>query len=184
MNSDLEKMVKHHQDQFDRVEPVDEERIWMGISDVLNQQSSRKRLRFLSSAAAIVIFILTATVIYLTLEVNRDRAEAQDQFIARNYPDLKKELDQYNQEIYARKASLSFDTINPEEFPELFSEMQILGRNYEIAISDLRNIGRDEAIVRVLMRYHQRQLDLLERLSNEIEKKKLYYEKNKQHSIY
>ncbi|MCB0665322.1 MAG: hypothetical protein KDC80_05835 [Saprospiraceae bacterium] len=184
MNEELEKIVRENQERFDQIELVSEDRIWMGINDQLSENKNKGSNKFWIAAAASIIFILSATVLYLTIQINRNDLMNPDHFIAETYPELKKEFDQYNQQIHARKTALSFDTISPEEFPELFEEMQILGNNYQTAINDLQNMGKDEAIVRVLMRYHQRQLDLLERLSNEIDKKKLYYEKNNQHSIY
>lgn len=184
MSRDIEKIIIINHRKFDKIEQIDEDKIWMGISYDLDHNKDHSRSKIWLSIAATLIFLLASSVGYLSLEINNKQELNYDQLLTNTFPELKNEFNDFNNQIHARKAALAFDTINPENFPDLFSEMETLNNDYETAISDLRNIGKEQAILRVLMRYHQRQLDLLERLSNEIEKKKLYYEKNNQHSIY
>lgn len=182
MSIDLEKFVRKHAGKLDRVEVVEEDRLWSGISRALDQyeQPSSKYRIWLSIAAGIII-ILTSMLVYTS--IYRSPANDDRRLLSAVFPELSKEFSQYDQIIRTRKTAISFDTIDPGQYPDLFEEMQTLDEHYSTALKDLKNLGKDEAILRVLIRYHQRQLDLLERLSNEIEKNKRYHEKNFQRNI-
>jgi len=184
MNSDLEKKVRKNLEKFDQIETIEEDRIWLGINYHLDQHQNKIKNRIWLSAAAAIILLLASSVIYLSTEINNRKGVSEKQLLANIFPELQEDFNAYDEQIIARKAALSFDTINPDHFPDLFNEMKILNANYQSTLTDLESIGKDEAILRVLMRYHQRQLDLLERLSNEIEKNKLYNEKISRHFIY
>lgn len=184
MSEKLEKLARNNQDKFDQIEPVDTDKIWMGINQYLDHHPRQNIINIWFVVAAAIIVLLAMSTIYLSIRVEQQGALNSEEFLSQIYPEFSDEFKDLNQQVSARKAAISFDTIHSEEFPDLFREMKILDTNYHSAIDDLKNIGKEDAILRVLIRYHQRQIDLLERLSNEIEKKKMYHEKNNLHILY
>jgi hypothetical protein len=183
MNNDLEKLVQTNIDRFDRIESIEEDRLWAGIQNQLDNGSHQAKFRIWFGIAASIILLLSLVLIYQSIRINNKVSIDNNQLLASTFPELAQQFKIQNNQIFAQKASISFDTINPQDYPDVFEEMNILNANYQLAFVDLQKLGKEEAILRVLLRYHQRQLDLLERLSNEIEKKKLYDERN-QHAIY
>ena len=182
MKDYLEDIIIKHKHRLDNIECVPEDRLWIAIEHELNQKQYNNQPFWLKAVAAIILVLLT-TIIFTNLN-NPKNTTNNTAHISQYFPESKRDFENLNHQILAQKVALSFDEINPSIFPDIFRELAILDENFKIAITDLNSLGNQDAILKVLIKHHQRQLALLERLANEIEKNNVYETRNNKIHIY
>jgi phosphoserine aminotransferase len=179
MKDDLEKLILRQRPELDRVETIPMEAIWKGIIHQKKKQNQNRTIKVVSIAATVVMALGAMIWLY---QSGAKEDISEETVIAESFPEWITEKDQYNQLIQEKKTDLHFASLSRNEHPELFNELNALDQFYDASIRDLILNEDKEAILKVLIKYHERQLQLLERLSYEIQKKN-EYEKPRQDPV-
>lgn len=158
--------------RLDHIEEVDQDRLWEGIAR--RRRSQKHPASFWPLTVAAAVILLLASALIWTNYMKDDTLLSASHF----YPELETMETGYHREIDQRKSELSFDTLSAEDFPDIFREFMEVDSHYEQLLSELSQYPNKEAAIRVVIKYHERQLRLLERLSKEMEKKKHHEKKS------
>ena len=176
MKDDFEKLILEHRSQLDQVEDIPKEAIWQGVLQQKRKYAQIRRFKIISIAATILIISGALVWILTNWKPNKFSDET---VIAAYMPEWAPQKDKYEKLIDAKKSDLHFASLQARAHPEIFTELKELDRLYNASLEDLTVNENREAILKILIRYHERQLHLLERLSYEIQKKN-EYEKSRQ----
>ena len=173
MKKDLiESIIMQKRDELDHVEKVPLEAIWEGIQQGERGYNRHRWIILYSIAATLLLLILAIAWFFKTSSIQSSSPE--NITIAQYYPNWAPQENQYINLVHAKKSELNFDQLDKKAYAGIFQELSELEDFYRESMHDLTLYEDKEAIIRVLIKYHERQLKLLERLSYEIQKKDDY----------
>lgn len=178
--SELEKYIIENRQRLDQTEQPNIEKMWGEISsDIEVKHRPRNefllRLKKVSIAAAFVLLGCVGTWLYLGGEKSTPE-------IADFYPELVPVAESYQQAIAVKESTIPFDSLEPLLFDELLSELDQLENMHQQTLKDLPKYAQNERLIDALMRYYERKLQILERLSKEYNKS-IRHEKNREIAI-
>jgi hypothetical protein len=168
MKQDVEQYLKENRLKLDSELP-DEEKIWKDIRRNLRSKNEIRNNGFWKIAAIFLLGILTTYVV--VKETSREKV------VVIKLGDISPELGQKEAEFnrvvdqkWAEIKPLSQDEI--KQFGFLLDELDELDKIYKAYENDLHTVGENEQIINVLLDYYQKKIQLLNRLSLEIQKQK------------
>lgn len=156
---DLDHLFEQQREQLDHVEMVPQEAMWQGIRQDLDRRARIRRFSW-SVAAAIAVLAIALPFVHTTTETSAQR-------VAQVYPEWAEEEETYLQLISDKKTEIGFDSIQMDRFPNLAEQLADLEEDFTESLVDLARHDRKEDVIRVLIRYHERQLNILEKIANE-----------------
>ena len=170
MRDDFEDFVTKHKYNFDQVEEIPIDAMWHEIERDLAPRRSKMSWIW-KVAAAVLALAISVPIGVEVLSVEQTTEHAMTP-VAEVFPAWEPEENKYLQLISAKKREIGFDTVQVQNFPELQQQLKVMETDFTQSISDLERYGDKEAILKVLVRYHERQLNILEKLAREAEKEK------------
>ena len=178
----FEKYLRERREELDRVETPRREVIWEGVRAGLQEPASGNGWTLRVGAywrwsIAAGVAIMVGLGIWLWPDAPQQRQGDEDW--AQFYPALADEERQFKQMVAEKEAQIQLDDLNKSEFSYIFEELQLLEDVHRQMKEDLPVTLSEEELVQILMKYYERKIRILERLSREIEKRKR--DENKQH---
>ena len=170
-DSKLDDLIRNRREAFDKIEHVPRESLWEGISAELDRKNRRPISMWMAIAASLVVMFIAGVL------VSRQFWSPQQETVV---SDWSQQQEAYQELISHRIQTVGFDTLRPDQFPDLQAEFRSLQEEFDHSTADLAIYPNNESALRVLIRYHERQLSILEKLEKEInrqEKEELNYEK-------
>ena len=161
----IDKRIKENREEFNRIETVPYEAIWIGIEHKM-QMRSRRRLLIRYVAAASLIFAIATPFLF-----NLSNTTKQEEIIA-TPPLILAQEKQYYQLASDKKDALGFSNLDPNIYGEIFSELDILDSMYLDLKTELANSPDAARAIETAIRFHERRLHILELLEKEIENQK------------
>ena len=169
----LEEHIKQNRSQLDHIEDPRREVLWKNIQKGLNPERKRPNGWTIhlgtnwrwSIAIAITLMIGMGIWRYTQTPVESQPTLAQF------YPELIEQENHYRQLITEKENDLQIGKLDPQKFGDIFQELQILEEVHAELIADLPNYISEDDLVRTLVKYYERKIMVLERLSREIEKR-------------
>lgn len=177
----LDQFIKQQSAAFDEVETPENELIWMGIQSKLQESEldttagSTPRVVVLPRSWALgmvatIVLLLAFSIWLITSPQQKETTIAIEEYL----PEIAAQEANFQQRIAEKKAEIDFENIKPEEFNEIFLELKLLDEIRSEYLRDVPAYNQEDQLVEVLIKYYERKIQILERLSNEIEKKKNY----------
>lgn len=189
--SPFEKYLLDNRDVLDQIEEPDLEKMWKEIRrgnlEVRNQKLATSAVNrpnnwHLSigrnwrwAIAASIVLVLSVYILLPT----KTEAPMEVQ-IAEIFPEIAQQEANYQRLIAQKEDELNLSMVDKKAFAELFSELQQLEEIHKEYLQDLPRYEKNDHLVSILLRYYERKIKILERLSREIEKKKMNHEKIKE----
>ncbi|MBX2817723.1 MAG: hypothetical protein KTR24_17090 [Saprospiraceae bacterium] len=161
---DWEKRVRDDREEFDHVEMVPRDAMWQGISNRLDQPRRLPVVKWVGIAASMAL-VFMAGMFYQRGNGGEEVATLPIEWQA--------EEDRYQELIAFKKQEIGFDTFQSQRYPDLFAQLTQLDAEYEEAIVDYQAYPEKEALFSILIKYHERQLKVLEQLSRESDRNKI-----------
>lgn len=184
----LEKNIRENRRELDRIEMPDTGRIWRGIRGDLQQEPPKKnngwklsvgRYWQWSIAASICLIIVAGLWWY-----NGSASAASGQVdLARYYPELAEQKEEYVRMIKQKEAEVNIQNIDPDNFADIFKELEMLDDIHQQTLGDVPKYIDNEQLVRTLIRYYEQKIRILERLSKEVAKQKYHEEKSHERKL-
>lgn len=159
----LEKFIDDNRQQFDAIEPVQSDAIWIGI------QQQRRRARVVRFARiGVAASVLIAASITILIQLNK---QSNDQWLTQTQHTELQE-GHYYQLAADKKDKIGFDQLNKETYSEIMEELDMLETMYEDLKREIANSPDAERAIQTAIRFHERRLHILELLEKEIENQK------------
>lgn len=178
----LEKYIRENREQLDQVEQPEADLIWLGIQGQMateekQQHSGAKVIQLPQSwaigiAASMLLLIVSGIWYISSLPKENQKID-----LATYVPELDLQQESYQQLIAQKEADLNLTSLDRAEFEEIFMELSTLEEIHQEFLKDLPQFNQNSQLVEVIIKYYERKIRILERLSNEIEKRN-YHEKN------
>ena len=125
------------------------------------------------------IALLIAVGIWYTARLSQENQTIK---LATYFPELEEQEKAFQKMISQKEAVLNLPAVDKSAFEEIFEELYILEQIHQQYLKDLPQYNQKDQLVEVLIKYYERKIRILERLSKEIEKRKhhenLYQEKS------
>ncbi|MCB0652490.1 MAG: hypothetical protein KDC85_14535 [Saprospiraceae bacterium] len=169
----LERHIIKNRKALDAVETPDIEAMWTFIEKEIPKASVKRSalivgLRKIAVAASFMLIGGVAVWLYLSPQQKTPTT------LAGYYPELAEKEKGYIQTIAQKEANIPFDSLDQFIFEDILEELSTLEDMKATTLKDLPRYTENERVVNALMRYYERKIQILERLSNE-------YQKNKHH---
>ena len=184
----LEKYIQENRDQLDHIEKPEADLIWMGIDEQLSgsEKSSLDSKQFvlipktwLIGVAASIALILAAGLWYIA----KLSQPAPEVILADYLPEFGEQEKQFKALIAQKEAEVNLANLNKSEFEEIFLELTLLEEIHNANLRDVPQFNQKNQLVEVLLKYYERKIRILERLSNEIEKRNHHENQYQEKSI-
>lgn len=177
---DIEKFIRSNRAELDEMEELESDVLWHGIQQELRHDKWRFQIGTYwrwSIAASILVLSGVAWWWYQSSEISTTDSVS----ITAYYPELAQTEQSFQQQINEKKQQLNFSAIDRQAFQEIFMELEILDQIHQEYLDDISIYQDNDQLARTLIKYYERKIQILERLSKEIDKKayneKLKYEK-------
>ncbi len=172
----LEKHIRKNREELDRIETPDISGMWNEIEQhIPGKQNKRSALiiglRRIAVAASFMLIGGFAVWMFMNQQNSKDNTLAQF------YPELLEMENNYVQTIAQKEASIPFDSLDQFLFEEILDELATLEDMKATTLEDLPQYSKNERVVNALMKYYERKIQILERLSNEYQKSKRHEKK-------
>ncbi|GJM33507.1 MAG: hypothetical protein DHS20C18_25080 [Saprospiraceae bacterium] len=172
--TELEKYILEQREALDQVEKPRVEQIWKGIQQEKTnlEPTSGWHLQIgkfwkWSLAASFALLISMGIGLYL-----KTTSGAQQVDLADYYPELAKQEEVYRQMVAQKEAGLELNNEEKIAFRDILSELDQLDKLHKESLADVPQYVDNDRLVETLLRYYERKIRILERLSKEIEKQK------------
>ncbi len=177
----LEKHIIKNRAALDKVEKPDFDKMWAAIE---KQESPQKKKRgaviiSLRKIAVAASFMLIGGIA-VWLFMNQAENEAPTG-LADFYPELLETENNYRRTIAQKEAAIPFDSLDRFIFEDILKELKTVENMKETTLEDLPQYTQNERVVNALIRYYERKIQILERLSNEYQKSKRHEKKREIH---
>ncbi|MEL6846372.1 MAG: hypothetical protein AAFP02_24455 [Bacteroidota bacterium] len=171
----LEDMLRRRRAELDTEEP-DVPLIWEGVQSQL-QRRRRRPVRWLAAAS---VLLLLGSVLYYRLSPNLTTPvvadcetappDREDLIFAGIDESLAKEEAKAACLVRDKEAMLNLTKVDQQKYHDIFVELRLLEELHEDFKKDLPEYGEKDRLLKTLMKYYDRRLKILDRLSNEIQK--------------
>ncbi len=180
--TEIEKYILEQREALDRVESPRVDRIWQGIQQKQNPSVAGSGWHLQvgkfwkwSIAASLALLISLGIGLYWNTT-----GGAQQVDIASYYPELAKQEQAYRQMIAQKEAGLELSEQDKVVYREILAEMDQLDQLHRESLADVPQYVNNDRLVETLLRYYERKIRILERLSKEIEKQKNHEKRESQ----
>lgn len=201
--SPLEKYLLENREGLDQIEQVDVDGMWERVRSEVRGARSEKPLTHQTTPPlaprpsplvtrtshpnnwhisigrnwrwGIAASIVLAIGLYFLLPHKQAVADAVQ--LADMLPEIAQQEANYQRLIAQKEGEIRLKEIDKEAFSEIFMELQLLEEIHNEYLQDLPQYEKNDHLVSTLLRYYERKIKILERLSREIEKKKMNHEK-------
>jgi hypothetical protein len=169
MKTNIEKYLKENRLKLDTDQP-DDDRIWKGINKQVIRKDKRPQSDWFWKIAA--VFLLGVLTTYIVV-----KETTTEKVVVITLGDISKDLGQQEAEL-KMVVNRKWQEIEPltatekSQFKFILDELNELDNIYKTYENDLNTVGENEQIVNVLLDYYQKKIQLLNRLSMEIQKQK------------
>ena len=184
MNDQLKHFINKNREALEGVEDFDRDALWLNISNA--GHSRPRRLDVILKIAAALILAIGIGLFWLTRPGNTSVSEDKlFQSIMSEYaPDIPSDFEKYQMQLVRSRQALNLENLEREKYSDLLSELEMIDGFKLQSLDDLKKSTQKEKVIHVLIRHHQRQLAILERIASEIEKNKNYDERENLRKIY
>lgn len=177
----LERHIRKNRNSLDNVEQPDIEKMWSAIQQEVVPEKRKKSaliigLRKVAVAASFMLIGGIAVWLFMNPS-NNNKASG----LAAFYPELAETEIKYQRTISEKEAAIPFDSLDRFLFEEILDELNELEDIKATTLEDLPQYSDNERVVNVLLRYYERKIQILERLSNEYQKSKRNEKKREIH---
>ena len=189
--NELEQFLLDNRSKLDEVESIDTEKIWNNISVEKESEQSPSPTsgwtlrmgRYWKWSIAASLAIALSFFFILSPEKKVDNSYQQNYY---SLASLSEELGQqeasFKRRIAQKEEEIGLDELDKKAYQEIFMELKLLDEMYNTFASDIPEFNNDQ-LVETLIKYYERKIRILERLSKEIEKKKHHENRNTQRQI-
>jgi len=163
----FEEFLRKHRDELDVEEP-DVNAIWEGV----RQQTGRRRSLPVRWMAAASVALLIGSLIFYGLSSNTILDDTE--VIAEEVGDdsiFAEEEAKMVQLVKDKEANLNLSPDDRQQYHDLFVELNLLEELYEEFKNDLPEFGEKDRLLKTLMKNYERRLQILDRISNEMERR-------------
>ena len=175
---ELEKYIKENHSEFDQIEgPDNEALLWIQISENLPVKTKpkvvsifRNRYVQLAIAASFGLMIGLSTWLFYPANQGNNLQNSNNLFLAQYAPELAEREEGYIRLIAQKESEINFQEINPKDYQDLFRELEALDFLREDYLQDIDQALGNDQFIQTLIRFYERKINLLERLSFEIRK--------------
>ena len=159
MSDELEKYISKQRDQFEKIESLDEDRLWRKFK---TQRSGKRRSLYIYGiAASISLLVALAVSIYFW---NNESNSVQN---------LVQSLDNEYQVMVGDKLSdMDPELLKSEVTQELLLDIQEVDQFKDELMEEASLYGDQDKILDLLRRYYERKLRMIELLEKEIQLQK------------
>ncbi len=171
MNS-LEQYLKEQRPRLDQIEEPRREIIWAGIQSGLKEQKNANAWAIhiganwrWSIAASIAILLIAGIWRFSVSE--KSTTPRLTQF----YPALAEQEAQFQRLIALKETELKVDQLDQDAYHDIFQELRTLDAVYEELKLDMPVSIAEDRLLNTLIKYYERKIRILERLSREIQKR-------------
>ena len=196
----LEKYLLQNRSELDRVEEVNVEGIWekleeqMELSGAASRESGSEERGVNEGESfnhrppspwhisigrnwrwGIAASIALVVGMYFLLPKQQEPTMAN--VINELLPEIAEQTADYQRLIAQKEGALNLEEVDKKAFKDIFTELQLLEELHKEYLQDLPRYEKNDQLVNTLLRYYERKIKILERLSREIEKKKSNHEK-------
>jgi hypothetical protein len=178
----FEKYLKDKEAELARVEEPRREIIWESIQTGLQKSTQRSGWALQIGAywrwsiAASLAILISLGIWFYQSDFNGS-AETMD--LAQIYPELAEQEMQFKRLVAEKEAQLDLNVLKENAFKDISEELKLLEEVHQQMKEDLPVAFSEGDMVNILMKYYERKIRILERLSREIEKRK--HNEKKQH---
>ncbi len=177
----LEKHILKNREELDKVEQSNIDKMWAEIQKEVPAIKTKRMalvigLRRIAVAASFML--IGGVAVWLFMNKTTDNKPAS---LADFYPELLETENNYRQTIALKEAAIPFDSLDLFIFEDILKELKTLEDMKESTLEDLPHYTQNERVVNALMRYYERKIQILERLSNEYQKSKRDEKKHEIH---
>jgi hypothetical protein len=161
----FDEYIRKNRQKLD-VEKPDEDFLWTGISQSLNNTKKRNGYLILKIAAAIFIAIGLSFITYQIIAIRLN----QELILANIDPNLAKEEAELQNQIKVYYQVLEKSDYNKELLTENYRDLEYIDTLLKQYSNDLGKNGPNPRLLNSLMDLYQKKIRLLDRMLNEIEK--------------
>jgi hypothetical protein len=172
----IEKRIVNNREALDKVEQPDFENMW-GVIEKQIPHVKNKRSALIIGLRKIAVAASFMLVGGVAVWVFMDRQEKISSTLTDFYPELMERENGYIQTIAQKEAAIPFDSLDQFIFEDILDELNTLEEMKSTTLEDLPQYSKNERVVNALMRYYERKIQILERLSNEYQKSKRHEKK-------
>jgi len=172
--SSIEKYIEQHRETFDQVEEVPREQIWQAIRQEQDKPHPWKIHLGRNWRWSIAAAILLALSVGWWAQEQGQSPDQDLENLAQYFPELADEEARYQALISNQETVLGIDKIDKALYRDIFNELKELEKIHQDFMADVPAYQEQELLVRTLIKYYERKLRILERLSYEIEKQKIH----------
>jgi hypothetical protein len=165
----IEDYIRNIRPKLD-VDQPDEDIIWMGISQSLENRAKRKRIHYWSYALLAVAMVVIAFMAgyHATKKSEQHLIFVNlDPKLAKQEAELVKLIGNYTRQIEQEHFDL-------EALPTTPADLKDMDRLIEAYSADLRQYGANPELIETLLDLYEKKIMLLNRMLNEIKKEKEY----------
>ena len=164
---DLESFIRDKRKDLD-VEKPDEEFLWKGIANSLEQSKTKRRFLYFKSAAAIaIIMILSVSLAYYI-----GKSQQPKLIFVNIDPSLAKQEKEFLNQIDTYTNQIKKTSFNPNQLATNSKEIEYVDELIKHYSDDLQKNGPNPRLINSLMDLYQKKIMILSRMLNEIEKNK------------
>ena len=179
--TNLDQYILDHRAELDQVEgPENEAMLWDQISNDLSAKApSTGKTKVISLfdnryiqwaiAASVGLFIGLSTWVFIPASNGNVRTNHLS--LTKYAPEFAEREQGYIQLIAQKQSEIEFQDINQNEYIDLFRELESLELLRQEYLKDSEQAVGNEQFIQTLIRFYERKINLLERLSHEIQKK-------------
>ncbi len=161
----IDNHIKHKRQEFDAIEKVPADAIWIGIEHKLQKRARRVRMLRIAIAASIIL-ALTAPFL-----IDFNQSTSTDNIVESN-PVLIESEKQYYRLASDKKDEMGYARLDPDLYEDLFTELDLLDSMYNDLKAEISNSPDAERAIETAIRFHERRLHILDLLEKEIENQK------------
>ena len=184
----FEKFLSKNRQGLDHIEEPPVEAIWENIQKEINVPAKIRLLpkngwqlhvghnwRWVIAAS----FALVISLLVWNIQQKEQKAIAGVS-IADFYPELAEQEKNYRQLIAQKEKAIGFSELDKIPFQEIFYELDLLEEIHREYLKDLPKYNTNDQLLKTLIKYYERKIQILERLSKEIEKKTHHENRNQE----
>jgi len=164
----FEEFLRKHRDELDVEEP-NVDAIWEGV----RKQTGRRRSLPVRWMAAASVALLIGALIFYGLSSN-SRIEDPDDIVGLppdENPAFAAEEAKMIQLVKDKEANLNLSALDRQKYHDIFVELNLLEELHAEFKNDLPEFGEKDKLLKTLMKNYERRLQVLDRLSNEMERR-------------
>lgn len=159
MSDELEKYISQQRDQFEKIESLDEDRLWRNIQ--ANRNGKQRSLHIYGIAASISLLVALVVSLYIW---NRESTTGQN---------LIQSIDQeYQVMVGDRLSTMDPELLKSEVTQELLLDIKEVDQYKDELMEEASQYGDQDKILDLLRRYYERKLRMIELLEKEIQLQK------------